>query len=66
LTTTPHPRTKPLSGTLVWKAFQLLQSRVVGPHISADIFTVGRLLFKIVTETRHLQSWQPWEIITAA
>ena len=50
----------------MWQAPELLQSTVVGPHTSADIFSVGRLLFKIVIETRPLQGWQPREIITAA
>ncbi len=43
---------KPLGGTLVWEAPELLQSTVVGPHSSADIFSFGRLLCKIMTETR--------------
>ena len=54
-----------LGGTLVLRAPQLLQSTVVGPHTSADIFSFGRLLFKLVTETRPLQGWQPREIIAA-
>jgi hypothetical protein len=50
----------------VWRSSQLMQSTVVGPHTSADIFSFGRLLFKILTGTRPSQGWHPREIITAA
>ena len=51
---------------MVWRTPEMLQPTVVGPHTSADIFSFGRLLFKIVTGTRPSQGWQPREIITAA
>ena len=51
---------------MVWRAPELLQSEAVSPHTSADIFSFGRLLFRIIAGQRPLQAWQPKDIIHAA
>lgn len=57
---------KPLGGTVAWRAPELMCQQVVMPHASADVFSFGRLMYKIITGRRPLEGWCKEEILIAA
>lgn len=57
---------RPLGGTVVWRAPELLCKQAVVPHTSADVFSFGRLMYKIVTGHRPLAGWTKEEVLVAA
>eukprot|EP00931_Biecheleriopsis_adriatica_P102631 TRINITY_DN77578_c0_g1_i1.p1 TRINITY_DN77578_c0_g1~~TRINITY_DN77578_c0_g1_i1.p1 ORF type:complete len:791 (+),score=132.14 TRINITY_DN77578_c0_g1_i1:25-2397(+) len=59
-------RAKPLSGTLVWMAPELLRQHRVPPAASADVFSFGRLLFLIMTGLAPLQKAASYHLVAEA
>jgi len=59
-------RAKPMGGTIVWQAPELLCRSGVKPATSADVFSFGRLLFKLASGQRPFAGLKQREILHAA
>jgi len=59
-------KAQPLGGTLVWRAPELLGHERLLPATSADVFSLGRLLYMLATGVQPLAGWEPRRIVAAA
>lgn len=57
---------RPLGGTLVWSAPELLTDALMPPDRSADVFSFGRLLYFIVTSQKPLADCTRKQVLSMA